>query len=337
MRKNAIIRIVLFSVIAILLIGLLVAGIVFSRIPFRYFDEHRDRYVQNIDGDDPDHGFFGGDGWGNHIFGDHDWDDHVSDDHDWDDRIFGDHDWDDRMTGGNVSSTGSVNASQVSELEIQWVAGSITIVPGDTEQIEFSGTPDAEWPMVWKQVGNKLMIQFCEDHVHSPFGKNHHDYSKDLVVTVPKSWTPREVQIDAVSANVDVSDLTMTEVEVSSASGICEFRNCVADSFSVDTMSGNITFSGSIGELECNAASADCTIVASQVPRGISMESMSGDIDLTLPETAGFTVEMENLKGDLNTDFAVTKRGRIYTYGDGSCQIEMSALSGNVTIHKLVP
>lgn len=302
MKNNAVIRIVLFSVIAVLLIGLLICGILFSRVPFRYFHNHTDSYV-------------------------HDWDE----DRDWDD------DWDEQIVGGSVSSTGSVASTQVSELEIQWVAGSITIVPGDTEQIEFSETPDAKHPMVWKQVGNKLVLRFCEHRNHVNFDFQFNDYSKDLVVTVPRSWAPREVQIDSVSANVDVSDLTVTEVDVNSVSGVTKLSNCVVEDCSVETVSGNVEFSGSLGELECNAVSADCTIVSDRIPREISMESVSGDIDLTLPENAGFTVKLDSASGDFNSDFAVTKQGKTYSYGDGSCKIDLEGVSGDVTVRKAVP
>ncbi len=297
MKNSAVIRIVLFSVLAVFLIGLLIAGILLSWAPFYAYEHNTGSFVQNMDEDD----------------------------------------WDDQMVGGNVSGSGAVVADQVSELEIQWVAGSITIVPGDTEQIEFSETGNDKKPMVWKQVGNKLLIQFSEDRHRVHFGFGFRDYSKDLTVTVPKNWTAHEVEINAVSANVDISDLTIGEVNLNSVSGVVALSNCVVESCSAETVSGDVKFSGSLGKLECDAVSADCTIVTDRVPREISLESVSGDIDLTLPENAGFTVDMDSISGDFDSDFAVTKQGRTYSYGDGSCKIDLSGMSGDITLRKLAP
>ncbi len=299
MKQNAIIRIVIFSVVAVLLIGLLITGILFARIPFLFFghraETHTDSYVQSVDGND------GGD----------------------------------RIIGGTVANAGSVAADQVSDLEIQWVGGSVTIVPGDTEKIEFSETGNDRKPMVWKQAGNKLLIQFSEHPHRVYFGYPFNDYSKDLVITVPKDWAARELKIDSVSADVNVSDLTITEVDMNSVSGAADFENCVVADYTGESVSGDVKFSGSLGKLDCNTVSGDCTIVTNQVPSEVSMECVSGDVDLTMPENSGFTVTLDSATGDLNSDFPVTKQGRSYSYGDGSCKIDVAGVSGNISIRKL--
>lgn len=298
MKQNAVIRIVIFSVVAILLIGLLIAGILFNWVPFLLFrdrtETHTDSYVQNVDGDDSD-------------------------------------DW---VVGGTVANAGSVDADQVSDLKIEWVAGSITIIPGDTEQIEFSETGNDEKPMVWKQAGNKLLIQFCEFPHRVYFGHPFNDYSKDLVITVPKDWLAHEVEIDAASANVTISDLTVTEIDVNTVSGECDLNNCVVEDLSMESVSGNINFAGSLGSLSCTTVSAKCSIATDVVPRDVELECVSGNMELTLPKNAGFSAKIDSLKSDLISDFPVTKNGSTYTSGDGACKIEFDGVSGKLTIRQ---
>lgn len=189
-------------------------------------------------------------------------------------------------------------------------------------------------PMVWKQNGDKLVIQFCEAKWVPFSGLRISSKRKNLVITVPRAWIADKIQIEAVSANVNVSNLTMKELEIDSVSGVCDLRGCTADKVSVETVSGDVKCTGSLGTLECEAVSADCTVSLNNAPQKISLESVSGDLDLTLPENSGFQVEMDNASGRFHSDFATNKNGKHYSYGDGSCKIEISGVSGDVTIHK---
>ncbi len=227
----------------------------------------------------------------------------------------------------------SVPAEPVLELEILWVAGSVTIQPGDTQEIVFSETGSSDKPMVWRQTDKKLVIQFMEGDPKL-FGQWVGNGSKDLTVTVPRDWKPREIDVDSVSANVTMSDLTASDVEIDSVSGVCDLRSCIVDNLSTDSVSGNVQFTGSLGSLDCSTVSANCSIVTDRVPQEIELDCMSGDIELTLPQNAGFSVKMDGLKNNINSDFPISKTGGVYVSGDGSCQISMDSLSGELTIHQ---
>ena len=66
------------------------------------------------------------------------------------------------------------------------------------------------------------------------------------------------------------------------------------------------------------------------------MDSMSGDLTLTLPEDAGFTVSLDAMSSDFSSDFPTVKKNKSYVCGDGHCKIEVSAMSGDVAILKSV-
>ena len=231
----------------------------------------------------------------------------------------------------------SFHASEVTELEIEWVAGEILIQPGNTDQITVreDDVSDAKYAMVLNQKGDELKISFCEENVSSYFGVNtRSDLSKDLTITVPRDWVCESLSIDCASATVEVNDMTIREVDFDGASGTCEFENCTVDEMDIDTASGDIRFIGALDILDCDAASASVYAVLSNTPSRLDMDSMSGDLDITLPGDAGFTVTLDGMTSDFSSDFETTVKNGNQVCGDGRCRINIDAMSGDVTIRK---
>ncbi len=159
-------------------------------------------------------------------------------------------------------STYTVDTAGVTEIDIEWVSGSITIQPGDVEAVTFteSEPSDSKYAMVWKQSGNKLSIEFCKESLISGFGVTiGSSWDKDLLITVPRDWSCSSLEIDTASSDVEVRDLTVQEVEIDAASAQCSFENCTFGTLDVDTASGDVDFSGTLKVLEFDAASASFT------------------------------------------------------------------------------
>ena len=226
---------------------------------------------------------------------------------------------------------------QIREIDIEWALGSIIIEPAEVDSIQISEAASSEsaYPMVWKQNNNKLTIRFSEKNNFS-FGINlGQEDSKNLCILVPIGWECDALEIDAASATVDVKNLTIREVDFDGASGNCNFAGCVIDELDIDTASGDIYFNGTLNSLDCDAASASVYAVFDNVPSRIEMDSMSGDLDISLPSTAGFTVSMEALTSDFVCEFGYAQeKDRTYRRGDGKCRITLNAMSGDLYIRK---
>ncbi len=239
-------------------------------------------------------------------------------------------------TVNRTGSTGSASVDTVREINIEWISGSVTVEPGDVQEITFSesGAATDQYKMVWKQSDNKLTIQFCKDSNVVGFGLHFGDGSKDLTITVPRGWVCDSLELDTASTDLTVRDMIIREVEIDSANGTAKFENCTISSLDVDTASGDVTFTGSLSELDFDAASASFTGVLENVPDRVKMDSMSGDLALTLPEDAGFTVSLDAMSSDFSSDFPTVKKNKSYVCGDGHCKIDVSAMSGDVSILK---
>ena len=242
-----------------------------------------------------------------------------------------------KLNGVNQTcSVGSADPAAIREIKIEWISGSVTVEPGDVQEITFleSGNGTDKYEMVWKQSGDELVIQYSKDSSIAGFGLHFGDGSKDLTVTVPRGWVCDSLELDTASADLTVRDMIIREMEIDSASGTAKFENCTVSSLDVDTASGDVTFSGSLNELDFEAASASFTGVLENVPNLIKMDSMSGGLTLTLPEDAGFTVSLDAMSSDFSSDFPTVKKNKSYVCGDGHCKIDVDAMSGDVSILK---
>lgn len=224
-------------------------------------------------------------------------------------------------------------ADQIRQLKIEWAAGSVVLVPGDGDAIEVceSGS-NSKYPMQVKQQGSTLSIDYCEESLLKGFGINLD--RKDLTVSIPRDCALDSLEIETASATLQASGLTVREVEIDTASGECVLESCAVDKLDLDTASGDLRFSGTLEELECDAASGSVCAVLENVPSRIDMDSASGNLDLTLPEDAGFTVGIDGMSSSFTCDFATTVQNGRHVCGNGSCRIQMDAMSGDVIIRK---
>lgn len=221
----------------------------------------------------------------------------------------------------------------ITRIQVEWAAGTITIQPGETDQILFyeQGSMETDQQLVYSQAGNKLTIQYQKQEVYIGI---HSTVSKDLVITVPRDWSGEVIEIEAAAANVQMRNITVREVEFDSASGTALFDGCALEKLDIDTASGDIEFYGTLNILDFDAMSAKLTAVLENAPRSMELDTMSGDVDLTLPADCGFTVSIDAASSDFSTDFDTTTKKGSHIHGDGSCHIDISAMSGDVAIRK---
>lgn len=238
----------------------------------------------------------------------------------------------DEYTVGDASISDTV-----SDLEINWLEGSIAIIPSDTDEIcitEKYGGDDSDLRLRWRVKNGKLTIQFRK----STFFGTSRSVRKDLTVAIPA------VMLEA-----------MGEVEITTVSGGISFTGN-ADELTLDAVNGDLTVSGDIGELEIHAVEGKVTftggvrdadvscVAATAVMRldmatDLSFEQVDGDVELYLSEEiTGFSVKMDSLKTEINAedfeDMHYLDDGSA-KWGDGSLRISMDGLKSKLKIKKL--
>lgn len=288
MKTNAIVRIVLFSLAIVILLGILIAGL---GIKFFMFDRN---VITTSESQLP-------------------------------------------IASDGMTTQTVADSSTICNIDVDWVAGTITLMPDEntaTIIISETHTDNAKHRMVVEQSGNTLKIQYCEESIRFPSFGMDINFSKDLTILVPATWTCDELSIDAAASDVTINDLTINDVDFDGASGKLVFSNCNVWKLDVDTASGDVEFDGTLENLDFDAVSASFHGTIHNCPSKLEMDSLSGRLDLFLPSDCGFTLHKDSLSGSFSSDFEIIIQGDARIHGDGSCKIDLSGLSGNVNIKK---
>lgn len=241
----------------------------------------------------------------------------------------------DSKTGHETVEAGEnvrLDAREIQEIQIEWVDGNIQIRTEDVTAVKFWES-ESSTPMVYTLKDGKLEILF-QDGIRSILKSGKVDIAKDLTVTIPRDWAGKELEIHNVSANVEVSGLTVKELEYEGVSGDFLAEDCKTDKLNVETVSGTARIFSSVKELKCDTVSGSCILLSDAVPEEISVNSVSANVELTLPEQTGYTLEFHSLSGQLDSAFEAAKNGDEYVCGDGACEIEIETVSGNASLYK---
>jgi len=129
--------------------------------------------------------------------------------------------------------------------------------------------------------------------------------------------------IKAVSGNINASRLKGS-VEADAVSGDIDLNDVSgAKSVDVKTVSGNVTY---VGSLEAGGR--------------YELKTHSGDVRMTLPADSGFDFEANTFSGDIDSAFEITPSGKISpreirgTVGKGGATVVLKSFSGNVDLKK---
>ena len=178
--------------------------------------------------------------------------------------------------------------------------------------------------------------------------------SADVSISLPAACP---VELGVVSADAVVSGI-VSPVKVKSVSGSVTLDGVRSD-ISAQTVSGDLEARGLSGSLHFTTVSGDLTVVDGTSGRvraetvsgqvtldldipadsSIDMSSVSGDLTVRLPGTAGLTVTAKTMSGGMDSAFegltTERKPGRISMQGQvgtGDGQLRAKTVSGDVTL-----
>lgn len=257
MKRNAIARIILYSILGLTLTGILIAGM-------------------------------GANGFGFHI------------------NIGG--------SGTTVEGEVPIDASLVKYIEIDWAAGSVKIQVADTDHITICEVmPEGcKYWMAYALDDDTLSISYSKGTIGVGFG-NWNIPSKDLVITVPKDWVCKDLEIDGAALEIDVQDLTIRNFELDGAS--CE-----------------VNFVGTVDKVDIDGASTDIRINSFNPVSSVQIDGASCELELALPIGCGFLVELNGLNCDFHCDLDYSNLVGAYAYGNRQCVVNVDGISCDVTI-----
>jgi len=163
------------------------------------------------------------------------------------------------------------------------------------------------------------------------------DSSGDVAVT----GIGGRLNLDTASGNIDVRQAG-GPVEATAASGDINVTGA-AQSLRVRTSSGSIKVDGATGSVDARASSGNVSASCANV-MGVSdirLEAASGDVKLAIPRNVGAAIAAETDSGSIRTDFGQAPHEGYagatlaQTLGDGRVKINLTAISGSITLQAI--
>ena len=129
----------------------------------------------------------------------------------------------------------------------------------------------------------------------------------DLVLTVP---VRAELEIDSVSANVDVSGVAPAKLSIDSVSGDVAVAGAAPREVDVETVSGNVRMTVNSNDVEVQSVSGNL-VLRGRMAGDVKTETVSGDIDVVVNGESVNELTANTVSGDADIRTALARGGEI--------------------------
>ncbi len=218
----------------------------------------------------------------------------------------------------------------VRNLDLVWISGGVKIAyhPENTILLSESANRSLseENSMRWYLDGDTLRIRYAASGKLNFF--NFRNVNKQLTLTLPEDFRGQRIQFDLTSANLTAPFLATQEMEITLVSGDVSLT-AEANHLKVETVSGKQRLNVSVAKgLELSSVS----LTIPQLPETCAIETVSGDVALTLPRNAGCTLRFSSISGDLTSALPISASDKKYMLGDGQSEFSIDTTSGDLDI-----
>ncbi len=238
----------------------------------------------------------------------------------------------DRYTAGATEFSGSIAV-----LDVNWIDGEVNIqyYDGDKIVLKESGskTLEKEEQLHWWLDDGKLNIQYAASGY-----KMDKFLNKELTILLPAGMELKQLKLDVVSADVQLSDVKAETVVINTVSGEAEGHIVSAGQITIETVSGEVDIAvDQATRMTTNTVSGNVVLRFEATPEKIDTGSVSGNVKICIPEDCGFRIVMNSVSGDVDCELPAHKEGKnTYTSGNEACRINIDTVSGNAVLEKLV-
>lgn len=148
------------------------------------------------------------------------------------------------------------------------------------------------------------------------------------------SLTIPTVKLETVSGGITAENIKGDSLDLNTVSGGMNTSGIVMTSVDAESVSGGLTMSGEIHNWDWDTVSGSASLTSAVCPRKIDTDSVSGDVKLTIPDNDGFTANYDGTSGNLRSDFPTTGQKDTYIYKNGGASFSFESVSGDVQISR---
>ena len=230
-----------------------------------------------------------------------------------------------------------ISVRDIKNIDIDWISGKVKVEEYSGNTIEFyeeeSSSLDEDEKMRYLVEDGSLKIKFkkSKKFISSFLNKN-----KTIIIKIPSSVSGglNSFVLNTVSSNVEVNNLVANNVSIEVVSGDIDINNVKSELLYVETISGSVNISGAIDFIESEGVSGKITMDLENCPKEIKSETISGSINIYIPENDGFTAKYESVSGKFTSDFNVTMTKNKAVYKNGKSNFDFESVSARININK---
>lgn len=150
------------------------------------------------------------------------------------------------------------------------------------------------------------------------------------------------ISAHAVSGKLEVSGLSAEKLKLSTVSGKLLAEGCSAESAELNSVSGSMDAHCNAERFQVHSTSGRAQLRVDQCPEKAKLSSVSGALQVALPENNGFVVDYNSMSGSFSSDFPVNiisdgkkkKKGQAVYGNGGGTRIEMHTTSGSMRVQR---
>lgn len=145
----------------------------------------------------------------------------------------------------------------------------------------------------------------------------------------------KELIIDSVSGGATLENFQTDKLITDTVSGDIIANQVVVRELHVSGVSGSLDFHGEAHLVETDCVSGTVQIESYVCPKKASMSSVSGGVSLTIPEDEGFTAQYDSVSGEFSTEFLGTGGKGKFIYKTEDAVFTFDTVSGDMEIRKI--
>lgn len=132
------------------------------------------------------------------------------------------------------------------------------------------------------------------------------------------------LSLDTASGTVHGEYCMLVELDADTVSGNVEFKDTTAGSVRLGTASGRLSLTGSFSQVDADSISGSVEIESAITPAHLNINTTSGRVTLTIPDTDKLSVSFDSISGTLSSEIPVVTGGQ--------AQWNVDTISGNLEI-----
>ena len=244
--------------------------------------------------------------------------------------------------GNSIDEVRTFNIYQLKEIYIHSVSSDVSVFSTDEEdvKIHFYGrsalkSEKALPKLITNLEGSKLKIEI--EYPKVLFYWAAADVLLDIYI--PRDYRDNVI-IDAVSAEVDISNLDINNFQCKTVSGDLRIKSLGSDNLTLKTTSGDVNIMDFTGNLKADSVSGDINVGYRVFDNNIDVKTISGKVKIDLPQNAEFYLKTNTVSGEVVAKFPITiisfnKMNQLEgTVGTEDNRIIVDTVSGNIYLNK---